>query len=166
VRHIVWSGLEDTRVACKSPAIVDDMTVPHFESKCAVSKYALASGVPCTVMNTSMYFDNLPKSCAPAEGGGLCFASTTGDAKLAWIAVDDIGNCAASILMAGPGKWAGKTVGIVGEVASMTEVASSLSSVLGCPVKVVNVTDSALEKSMSEHGMPPLIACELASMFA
>jgi len=67
VRHVVWSSLEDTRGVSKSKPCFGDMAVPHFDGTADIARYALASGVPCTVMNTSMYFEvrGSERLCAP-----------------------------------------------------------------------------------------------------
>lgn len=164
-KHVVWSGLEDTRGLFSYPPVIGDMPIPHFDGKGEITRYLTASGVPSTTMLTVCYFDNLNSGFLNATPQGLVMANVTGDAKVGFIATDDIGSAAVGLFLEGPGEWAGKTLGIAGEFLSFPELAGVVSDVIGRPVNYYNMPEPAFVGMMSQH-MPPIIAQELTNMFA
>lgn len=140
VRHAIWSTLEDTRVMSppgqRMPAI-GAYSVPHFDGKGEADDLFRKSGVPTTFLRTSFFFDNFlpaaglglaPRRAGPGQPLVLSLPMPRG-AKLAGIAVADIGGCAAGIFL-DPDATIGKTIGIAGDHLSGEEYADAFSKVL------------------------------------
>ena len=141
VKHVIWSTLEDTRKLMASddtrmPMLQKNYRVPHFDAKAEANAYF--SGLPATYLVTSFYWDNLYLfGLAPKKGDDGVYSWTfpMGNAKLAGIAAEDIGKAAYGIFKGGQ-QYIGKTVGIVGENLTITEIGEKLSKGLGIgPVK-------------------------------
>jgi hypothetical protein len=165
VKHVVWSTLEDTRQWMKSddtrmPMLQGSYRVPHFDAKAEAN--AFFEGLPVTFLWTSFYWDNLYMfGLAPKKGddGNYAWAFPLGDAKMAGIAVEDIGKTAYGIFKAGD-QYVGKTVGIMGEALTVEEMGQKLSSGLGIgPVKY-NAVDANTYRSWGFPG-----ADEMGNMF-
>jgi uncharacterized protein YbjT (DUF2867 family) len=127
VQHVIWSTLEDTRKWMKAddtrmPMLQGSYRVPHFDAKDEAN--AFFAGVPTTFLQTTFYWDNLYMfGLAPKKGedGKYAWAFPLGNAKMAGIAVEDIGKCALGIFKAG-NQYVGKTVGIMGEAISVEDM--------------------------------------------
>ena len=141
VKHVIWSTLEDTRKLMKPedkrmPILQEKYRVPHFDAKAEAN--ASFEGLPVTYLVTSFYWDNLYMfKLAPTKGedGVYSWTFPMGNAKLAGMAAEDIGKTAYGIFKAGQ-QYVGKTVGIVGENLTLTEMGDKLSKGLGIgPVK-------------------------------
>ena len=135
-KHVIWSTLEDTRKLMspddkRMPILQGVYRVPHFDAKAEANEYL--KGLPTTLLVTSFYWDNLYLfGLAPKKGDDGVYSWTfpMGDAKLAGIAVEDIGKTAYGIFKAG-NKYIGKTVGIAGEHLTLTQIGEKLSKGLG-----------------------------------
>lgn len=147
VRHVIWSTLEDTRKWVplsdnRMPTLMGKYKVPHFDGKGEADQEFTKLGLPCTLLLTSFYWDNLiffgmgPKK---GEDGGLVFTLPMGDKKLPGIAAEDIGRCAFGIFTRGQ-EFIGKTVGIAGEHLTGTEMAAAMTKALGQTVRYNAVT--------------------------
>lgn len=141
LQHVVWSTLEDTRRVLapdgrRMPVLQGAYNVPHFDAKGEADGFFRASGVPCTFLRTSFYWDNLvyfgmgPRANAQGE---LELALPLGDAALPGIAADDIGGCAFGIFSE-PDAWVGRTVGVAGEHLTGASMAQQLAQALRRPV--------------------------------
>src|SRR6186997_657349 len=127
VKHVIWSTLEDTRNLMKAddkrmPMLQEKYRVPHFDAKAEANAYF--EGVPTTFLVTSFYWDNLYSfGLAPKKGDDGVYSWTfpMGNSKLAGIAAEDIGKVAYGIFKAGQ-QYIGKTVGIVGENLTISEI--------------------------------------------
>jgi uncharacterized protein YbjT (DUF2867 family) len=136
VKHIIWSTLEDTRNLMRPedhrmPWLQEKYRVPHFDAKAEADAFFM--GLPVTYLVTSFYWDNLYMfNLAPKrnEDGVYSWTFPTGNAKLPGIAAEDIGKAAYSIFKGGP-QFIGKTIGLVGEHLTFTEMSRKLSSCLG-----------------------------------
>jgi len=136
VKHVIWSTLEDTRKLMKSddkrmPMLQEKYRVPHFDAKDEAN--AFFSGLPVTYLVTSFYWDNFFLfGLAPKKGadGKYAWAYPMAGAKMAGIAAEDIGKCAYGIFKAGS-QYIGKTVGIVGEELTVSEMGAKLDKGLG-----------------------------------
>ncbi|HEX5385820.1 MAG TPA: NmrA/HSCARG family protein [Gemmatimonadales bacterium] len=142
VQHAIWSTLEDTRILVplsdnRMPTLMEHYKVPHFDAKGASNHYFTDLGVPVTFLLTSFYWENFiyfgsgPK---PGPDGTLLLTMPMADKRLAGIASEDIGRCAYGIFKAGR-RYIGKTVGIVGEFLTGTQMAASLGKALGREVR-------------------------------
>jgi uncharacterized protein YbjT (DUF2867 family) len=136
--HAIWSTLEDTRkwvplTDKRMPTLFGKYKVPHYDGKGEADGIFKASGAPTTFLLTSFYWDNFihfgmgPK---PGPDGRLALTLPMGEKKLPGIAVEDIGKCAYGLLRRG-GEFVGRTVGIAGGHLTGTQMAESMSRVLG-----------------------------------
>jgi uncharacterized protein YbjT (DUF2867 family) len=138
VQHIIWSSLEDTRKWIpvsdeRMPTLHGEYKVPHFDAKGEANAYF--DGLPCTILNTSFYWENfIYFGAGPARGedGTLALTMPMADKKLPGIAVKDIGKVAFAIFK-NP-SYIGKTVSIAGEHLTGVEMAEGLTKALGEPV--------------------------------
>ncbi|MHB8619885.1 MAG: NmrA family NAD(P)-binding protein, partial [Chloroflexota bacterium] len=137
VKHIIWSTLEDTRQYMKADDTRMPMLeggkyrVPHMDGKDEAN--AAFQGLPTTFLVTTFYWDNFyAVGLGPKKGadGQYEWTLPVGDAKVAGIAVEDIGNVAYGIFKAGD-TYVGKTVGIFGEALTASEMAEKISKVTG-----------------------------------
>jgi uncharacterized protein YbjT (DUF2867 family) len=165
VQHVIWSTLEDTRKWMKAddtrmPMLQGSYRVPHFDAKDEAN--AFFAGVPTTFLQTTFYWDNLYMfGLAPKKGedGKYAWAFPLGNAKLAGIAVDDIGICALGIFKAG-NQYVGKTVGIMGEAISVEDMGKELTKQLGIGPVTYNAVDANTYRSWGFPG-----ADEMGNMF-
>jgi uncharacterized protein YbjT (DUF2867 family) len=141
IQHAIWSTFEDTREYVpldddRMPTLQDKYKVPHFDGKGEANRYFTELGVPTTFLLTSGYFENFihfgwgPQK---APDGSLAVVFPTDDAKIPFIAVEDIGRCALGIFKRRE-EYIGRTVGIAGEHLSGQEIAEALSEALGRPI--------------------------------
>ena len=141
LKHVIWSTLEDTRKWCplsdtSIPTLHGKYKVPHFDAKGKSNHFFTDLGVPTTFLLTSFYWDNfIYFGMGPQKGpdGKLAITFPMGDKPLPGIAAEDIGKCAFGIFKRG-NEFIGKTVGIVGESLTGTQMAAAFSDLLGKPV--------------------------------
>jgi hypothetical protein len=165
VQHVIWSTLEDTRKWMKAddarmPMLQGSYRVPHFDAKAEADSFF--AGVPTTFLWTTFYWDNLYLfGLAPKKGedGKYAWAFPLGNAKMAGIAVEDIGKCAYGIYKAG-GEYVGKTVGIMGEAISVEDMGKALTTQLGIGPVTYNAVDANTYRSWGFPG-----ADEMGNMF-
>jgi uncharacterized protein YbjT (DUF2867 family) len=142
VSHVVWSTLEDTRKWVplgddRMPTLQNEFKVPHFDGKGASDAFFQEAGVPTTNLLVSFYWDNLIHfGMGPQRGedGSLAINLPLGERKLPGIAASDIGPAVYGVFKGGD-EFIGRTVGISGDHSSGAEMAESLSSALGEPVR-------------------------------
>jgi uncharacterized protein YbjT (DUF2867 family) len=165
VKHVIWSTLEDTRNLMKAddtrmPMLQEKYRVPHFDAKAEADSFF--QGAPTTFLVTSFYWDNLYSfGLAPKKGadGQYEWTFPMGDAKLAGIAAEDIGKVAYGIFKAGD-QYVGKTVGILGEALTLTEMGQKISAKMGVGPIRYNAVDADLYRSFGFPG-----ADEMGNMF-
>ncbi|MEP7309395.1 MAG: NmrA/HSCARG family protein [Acidobacteriota bacterium] len=165
VQHVIWSTLEDTRTLMQAddkrmPMLQEKYRVPHFDAKAEAD--AFFQGVPTTFLVTSFYWDNLYSfGLAPKKGadGQYEWTFPMGDSKLAGIAVEDIGKVAYGIFKAGQ-QYVGKTVGILGEALTISEMGEKISTAMGVGPVRYNAVDADLYRSFGFPG-----ADEMGNMF-
>jgi uncharacterized protein YbjT (DUF2867 family) len=163
VHHVVWSTAEDTRAVItpgtRMQMLQGRYNVPQFDAKGEANRFF--ANVPTTLLYTSQYWETLvlyglgPKRDAD---GVLTIRLPAGDAKIPWIAADDIGRCVAAIFRRGD-ETVGMTIGVAGEHLTMGEIASRLAGAVGEPVRYVPMT---LEQFRSRR-LPD--ADDLANMY-
>ncbi len=147
LRHAIWSTLEDVRNHVpldddSMPTLHGKYKVPHFDAKGESNQYFIDAGVAVTFLLTTFYWDNfIYFGMGPKRGadGKLSITFPLGNKKMAGIAAADIGKCAYGIFKKGA-ELIGKTVGIVGEPLSGTEIAEAFSKALGEEVLYNEVT--------------------------
>jgi uncharacterized protein YbjT (DUF2867 family) len=165
LKHVIWSTLEDTRTLMdpsdkRMPFLQEKYRVPHFDAKAEADAYF--AGLPVTYLVTSFYWDNLYMfGLAPKKGDDGVYSWTfpMGNAKLAGIAVEDIGKVAYGIFKAGQ-EYIGKRVGITGENLTIAEMGEKLSKGLGIGSVKYNAVDADTYRSFGFPG-----ADEMGNMF-
>jgi len=141
LKHVIWSTLEDTRKWAPLsdpgiPTLHGKYKVAHFDAKGESNHFFTDAGVPTTFLLTSFYWDNfIYFGMGPQKGpdGKLAITFPMGDKPLPGIAAEDIGKCAFGIFKRGS-EFIGKTVGIVGETLTGSQMASAFGELLGQPV--------------------------------
>ncbi len=141
VAHVVWSTLEDTRLAFplddpRLKTLQGKYKVPHFDAKGEADAIFAAEAAPTSYLMAAFYWENFiyfgqgPRKRAD---GSVVLALPLGGGKLPGIAVEDIGKCAYGIFLRGP-EVAGQRFGIAGDVLSGPEYADAFTRHLGVPV--------------------------------
>lgn len=111
----------------------DDVTVPYVATKRAVERYAIAQGLAATFLCPSSFMDELGGEYLPLKRGTLT-GQADGDARIPYIALDDIG-AFASMAFADPERFIGQHLNLVGDFISGDDLASVLSDLRGAPVR-------------------------------
>lgn len=140
LKHVIWSTLEDTRQWVplsdnRMPTLQGKYKVAHFDAKGEAD--ACFKPVPTTYLIASNYWDNLIVfGAGPRRGddGKLVFVLPMGDRKMAGIAAEDIGNCAAGIFRRGA-SLIGQRIGVAGECLTGKEMADQMAEAFGEPVQ-------------------------------
>jgi uncharacterized protein YbjT (DUF2867 family) len=167
VGHVIWSTLEDTRRWVPldddlMPTLMGCYKVPHFDAKGEANAEFTRRGLPVTFLLTSFYWDNFINfpGMGPREdaNGRLTLTLPMGDKALPGIAAEDIGRCAYGILKRGR-DYAGRTVGIAGEMLTGAELAAGLTRALRRDVRYVDVAPE-IYRTFEFPGAP-----ELTNMF-
>jgi len=170
VKHVVLSTLPDTRKFVKEEAedkaswtVLDKelgMYTPHFDGKGEV-ELEYAAELPTTRMHTTFYMENFisfgmgPSRQADTDPYTITFPM--GDAKLAMVAVEDIGKCACAIFQ--DQSMIGKLVGVHSEALTCKDIAEVFTKVFGQPVQY-NAVPTEVYASFGFPG-----ADDLANMF-
>lgn len=147
IQHAIWSTFEDTRKSVplsdnRMPTLMGKYKVPHFDAKSEADHVFTDLSVPTTFLLTSFYWDNLILfGMGPKKGpdGKLAITFPMGDKKLPGMAAEDIGKCAYGIFKKGR-EYIGKRVGVAGEHLTGTQMAATLSKVLGQDVQYNSVS--------------------------
>jgi uncharacterized protein YbjT (DUF2867 family) len=117
VQHIVHQGIFGQW----------DCTDPHFAWHQLIERYIEASGIAWTHLHPNYFMENL-LSVTPLKAGS--FSMYCGDKRVGWIALQDVAAVAATVLLKGPEKYAGKDYWMSTESLNGAEVAAILSEVL------------------------------------
>ncbi|MBB5460334.1 NmrA family NAD(P)-binding protein [Paraburkholderia sp. Cpub6] len=126
----------------------------YWTDKWEVEEAVRAAGFESwTVLQPAFMMDNLaePKTGAlfPHLRESLLLSALLPDARVDWIAADDVGALAASALN-DPQRWHGETVPLASERLTMSEVANRLGNVLGAQINVSHVSpDEARAKGLA-----------------
>ena len=166
VPHLIWSTLEDTRRFVPLdddllPTLMEHYKVPHLDAKGQANALFRASGVPTTLLHTSFYWENLIRlgmGPTPGPDGVLQFLLPMGDKPLPGIAAEDIGACAAELLLRGSQRET-QSLGIAGEHLTGAQMAAQMAEFLGQPVRHADMS-RAQYAALNFPG-----ADELANMF-
>jgi uncharacterized protein YbjT (DUF2867 family) len=161
VRHVIWSTAEDTRRCVplhdpRLPTLDGQWKVPVFDAKGAADAVFDELELPLTRLYTSFPWESLLHDGLHPQrdaDGTLVLTLPLGGVALPGIAAEDIGRCAAAVFERGT--WTiGRTIGLAGEHLTATEMAATLATALGEPVR-------AEEPSRGEYasrGVPPRAA--------
>jgi len=153
IRHAVWSTLEDTRDffaadGARMPVLEKRFNVPHFDAKGEAHRFFAQHRVPVTYLYTSAFLENLihfgmgPQRQAD---GSLAVTFPTGNARIPWVGVEDIGITAHQIFLQGEALIY-DSIGVAGDHLSGEELAAQLGRELGELVSYNPVTPDAFRK--------------------
>ncbi|WP_306207203.1 NmrA/HSCARG family protein [Actinoplanes sp. RD1] len=127
----------------------------YWDSKAAIDEAVRDAGFAhWTVLRPATFMENL-LAWSPMFGDwaaeGVFVTSYAPDTALSWIAVDDIGAVAAAAF-AEPGRLDGRELELAGDLLTMTQLAATLTDVLGRPVTApVLSTEDALARGMAPY---------------
>jgi uncharacterized protein YbjT (DUF2867 family) len=143
VRHAIWSTYEDTRTwlpadGAQMPVLQGRYNVPHFDVKGEAHRFFAQQRVPVTYLYTSCRWEHLGQfGMLPQRraDGGLAMTIATGDAKIPWVAAEDIGRTAREIFLQGESLLF-DSIGVATEYLTGAEMAAQIGAALGEPVAV------------------------------
>ncbi|HEX9744977.1 MAG TPA: NmrA/HSCARG family protein [bacterium] len=155
VEHFVFSSLPHVGKITNG-----ELDVPHFDQKARIEEYAAGLGIPMTVVHVAFYYENFIYFFPPQkqEDGSYVFGFPQGETKFAMVSVEDVGGVVTSIFK-NPGKYMGKTVGVVGDDRTCDVYANIMTEKLGKKV-AYNHIDRDTFASFDFPG-----AADLAHMF-
>ncbi len=138
VRHAIWSTFEDTRTwlpadGARMPVLEGRFNVPHFDAKGEAHRFFAQQRVPVTYLYTSCPWENLGQfGMLPRRraDGGLSMTIPAGEARIPWVAAEDIGRMAREIFVQGESLLF-DSIGIASEHLTGTELAAQVSAALG-----------------------------------
>ncbi|BCJ61745.1 NmrA/HSCARG family protein [Micromonospora endophytica] len=127
----------------------------YWESKAGVDELVRAAGFPhWTILKPATFMENLlgHSYMFGDWSSGTIVTGFAADTRIAWIAVDDIGEAAATAFT-NPDKFDGMDLELAGDLRTMTEVATILSEVTGRTITApIRTPQQAVE-----HGLPPFM---------
>lgn len=124
--------------------------VARFESKRAIAVYIRSLGVPYTILRPPTFMENFLQQREAILQGKLG-GDTAPGTKQWYIAVSDIGSTAAAAF-AQPARFTGQEVDLGADVLTNTQVAETLSRVLGRSVTYVQTPrDELLQRTPAER---------------
>jgi uncharacterized protein YbjT (DUF2867 family) len=143
VRHAIWSTYEDTRTwlpadGAQMPVLQGRYNVPHFDAKGEAHRFFAQQRVPVTYLYTSCRWEHLGQfGMLPQRGadGRLAMINATGDARIPWVAAEDIGRTAREIFLQGESLLF-DSIGVAAEYLTGAEMAAQIGAALGEPVAV------------------------------
>jgi NAD(P)H dehydrogenase (quinone) len=119
-----------------------DCTDPHFAWFGLVESYIEASGISWTHLHPNLFMEYLLKSAPPVAGDFNVF---WGEARVGWVALQDLAAVTSRVLIEGPARHAGKNYWLSTEVHTGPEVAAIFSDVLGRPIRCIVRQPAELE---------------------
>jgi uncharacterized protein YbjT (DUF2867 family) len=145
VQHFVYSSVG---------AAHRGMGQSHFTSKLEIEDHIKAIGLPYTILRPAAFMDNYNWSRAQITNGTFGAMGLRPEKTVQIIAVDDVGAFVA-LAFEHPEQYLGKTIELAGDELTETEIAATLSKLIGRPV--------ALASRKPRPGGPD--ADEMAAMF-
>jgi uncharacterized protein YbjT (DUF2867 family) len=122
------------------------------------------SGLRYTIMRPNSFMQNILTYYAGSIREQGVFYSSMGNAKVSLIDVRDIARVAVNV-MADPQAHGGKTYELDGpEAFSYSEIAKTISRVVGRPVQYVDIPEAAQQKAMLEQRMPEWLVTALLDL--
>ena len=120
VKHIVHLGVFTPEEDCYDP---------HFAWHQMIEVYLKASGIAYTLLHPNCFMQNFTGFYGMAKHGKIRFYAK--DKRVGWIALEDVAEAAAKILVEGPAKHDGKDYWFSTDSLSSAEVAEIFSEVTG-----------------------------------
>lgn len=130
--------------------------VPHFESKWHIEERIRALNLPATILRPVEFMENLFYTRQPIVEQGVLVAAKLTEKPHQWIAVEDIGWFVAYVFDH-PEQYIGQAIELAGDSLTQTELANTLSRVIGRPVHYI-------EQTLDEVRQSPYGGEELAVM--
>jgi uncharacterized protein YbjT (DUF2867 family) len=121
-------------------------TDPHFVWHELVERYIQYSGAAWCFLHPNMFMENLTDSQRPVNGK---LYWPMGDAKVGWIAGDDLTAVAAKVLAEGPEVHARQNYYLSTDLLDGPGTASTLSEALGRDIKAIVTPPDALEAALA-----------------
>ena len=129
VQHFVYSSVVSA----------DRQTgLAHFESKAEIEDHVRNSNSSFTILRPGFFMQNWHGYQREPILNGTLPLPLKPQTRLQQVSVDDIGAFALKAFL-NPGDWHGRTVELAGEELSMSQVAETLTRVLGRPVQYVQI---------------------------
>lgn len=126
VRHMVYSSVGGAE---------RNSGVPHFESKWQIEQHARSLQMPLTVLRPTFFMENFLRNREQIRNGTLSLGLKP-ETRLMMIATDDIGGFVA-LAFNNPNQYIGRELELAGDDLTMTQVAATMSKVIGRPVQYV-----------------------------
>lgn len=120
VKHIVHLGVFTPEPDCYDP---------HFAWHQMIEVYIKASGVPYTFLHPNCFMQNFTGFYGMAKKGQVQFYAN--EKKVGWIALEDVAEASAKIIVEGPSKHQGKDYWFSTESLNIEEIAQIFSEVSG-----------------------------------
>jgi len=120
VKHIVHLGVFTPEHDCYDP---------HFAWHQMIEVYIKASNIQYTFLHPNCFLQNFTGMYGMAKGNKLTFYSK--DVKMGWIALEDVAEASAKILIEGPAKHHGKDYWFSTESLNIHEVAEAFTEATG-----------------------------------
>jgi uncharacterized protein YbjT (DUF2867 family) len=128
-----------------------------------VEEYLRNSGVAWTLVRQSQFMQTYYREVPTMLASGT-FTQPLGDTRLAPVDVGDIATVIHAITHSA--RHEGETYEMTGpEVLHMNEICELLSSVIGKPVRYVDITPGEKRQQMIDAGVPPRFADDLLDLF-
>ena len=124
VPHLVFSSVAGAN---------QHTAVPHFESKAIIEAELTASGIPCTVVAPTYFYDNALGGIDRIYGGILDLPLPP-DRPLQQLARHDLGAFVAKVLK-DPQPYTGQRIELASDAVTPAQMAELLSAALGRPVR-------------------------------
>lgn len=146
VKHVVYTSIPKA----------DEIPVPFAPDHAGTEQTLVMSGLGWTILRNALYFDNLAFSLPSVLATGKWYSSAA-DGRIANVSREDCARAAAYALAVRP--VANSVYDITGPAALTTsEIAATVSEVLGKPIELVSVSDDDLLLGMVAAGVPEPMA--------
>jgi len=144
------AGTSVGHVIYTSVASADRRTgIPHFDSKYAVERRLVDSGLPYTISAPVAFMDNLIARGRDALADGRLALALPPHRKLQQIAIEDIGRFVASLVERRDAVF-GRRIDIAGDAISGEDMAQVVSRVTGRNIDYAEIPLSVLHEQMPE----------------
>ncbi|KAF2075654.1 hypothetical protein CYY_003027 [Polysphondylium violaceum] len=124
------------------------------------------SGIPYSFLRPPFFMENLTDGFMKDELKQGSLSAPVGDHATAWISTQDIGDCAASLLLEESGKYDNQVINITGPAPiTYPQICQLLSKYTGKNVKYNDVKPADFNKACLSKGMPQGSVQYLADLF-
>ncbi len=131
IRHLVYSSVG---------AAHRGLGQAHFASKLEIENYVEGLDIPFTILRPVGFMDNLFWQRDAIAAGTYTGLGLPPEKTIQLIAVDDIG-AFASLVLAQPDDFLGRTLELAGDEVTETQIAETLTQVIGRPVTLAGPGD-------------------------